>query len=142
MVLAAYREHSVAEVAASLGRTDSYVRKLRGGWRPGRVDEDLWQRLVKLRNELAHGEATGSAPASGHRPISEIPRGMDPVTWAAAQFDLLSRLAGDASATLVHYRRGRDFTPEELGEIGGAVLDAADTGPRQSGEPPRRASGD
>jgi hypothetical protein len=144
-VLTAYRDHSVAEVAASLGRTDSYVRKLRGGWRPRRVDDDLWQRLVTLRNEIVHGGALSptkgvreQAPPYDSRGTGRIPEGMDPVTWAAAQFDLLSRMAGDASSTLVNYRRSADFTPEELAAIGARVLEETAERERQDSLVPQK----
>lgn len=132
-VLKRHRKHTAAELAATLGVDDTYVGKLRRGWRPTRVRLDLWNRLLSLEAETRPGRRAEPAMAAG-----TIPEGMDPVTWAAAQFDLLSRMAGSASATLVHYRRGEDFTLEELGEIGGAVLQGEE--PRDSA-PAKRVSG-
>lgn len=47
-VLSAHSEHSGVELAAKLGVDKGYVSRLRGGWRPERVRNDLWIRLAAL----------------------------------------------------------------------------------------------
>jgi hypothetical protein len=47
-VLGSLDRFTGVEVASKLGVTDSYVGKLRSGWRPTRVREDLWRRLLSL----------------------------------------------------------------------------------------------
>lgn len=41
--------------AASLGVDNTYITKLRTGWRPSRVREDLWDRLVAVLASAARG---------------------------------------------------------------------------------------
>ena len=47
-VLARFAKHTGTELALKLGVVDSYVTKLRGGWRPVRVRGELWTRLREL----------------------------------------------------------------------------------------------
>lgn len=113
-ILASMREHSRKEIAASLGRSEGYVRRLLGGWRPERVDDLFYLRLEAL-DPTAHRRASAPAAAPAQHEIGSIPEGMDPVVWAAAQFDLLSRMAGSAGATLVEdHRRRRAVTPDDV----------------------------
>lgn len=47
-MLARYAQLSGSGLAATLGVADSYVTKLRGGWRPTRVRDDLLEKLSAL----------------------------------------------------------------------------------------------
>lgn len=47
-VLKSHEKDSGVELAVKLGVVDSYVTKLRGGWRPGRVRPELMARLLAL----------------------------------------------------------------------------------------------
>jgi hypothetical protein len=51
------------ELAAKLGVVDSYVTRLRGGWRPSRVREDLWRRLQSLDPDRSHNVVREVPPA-------------------------------------------------------------------------------
>ena len=64
-VLAKYATHSGQELAVKLGVVDSYVTKLRGGWRPSRVRDDLMAKL----SALDPGTGAGPGAAFERTPI-------------------------------------------------------------------------
>lgn len=107
-----------SEAGRLVGIHGSYI----GEWRDGKIPTRLHEKTRrKLLDALGHPASAGAgAPVTR----GSIPEGMDPVTWAAAQFDLLSRMAGDASATLVQHRRARPITPASM-DAGTAVVATA-----------------
>ena len=62
-VLNASVELTPSQLAARLGVVDSYVSRLRSGWRPTRVREDLWARLAALDPERSHHVVREVGPA-------------------------------------------------------------------------------
>lgn len=56
-VLANFESSTQTELAATLGVDSTYVGKLRGGWRPGRVRQEIHARLTQL-------DPTGASKAS------------------------------------------------------------------------------
>jgi len=64
-VLRRRAKHSNVELAVSLGVNESYVRKLRGNWRPARVREDLWRRLEALDEAGSPGAVREESPPYG-----------------------------------------------------------------------------
>lgn len=50
-VLIVHADRTNVELAATLRVTEGYVRKLRRGWRPSRVREDLMLRLMDLSSD-------------------------------------------------------------------------------------------
>lgn len=123
-------------VSRETGISESYIARWRKGQMPKhRLQTDTRSRLERVTK---YGRPTD---APHPHPTSAIPNGIDPVSWAAAKLDLISQIAGDASAQLVQYRRGRRFTPEELGAIGGAVVERQ-LAEEESEEPRKRVSGE
>ena len=125
-VLDAHAEHTASELAVSLGVDRSYVAKLRTGWRPARVREDLHARLVALD------------PAVRERGSAAGAQFYDGVLFAAeAMSATVTRLLAEARAGL---HRG-PLTPS-AGEVvvGMQALDAA-AAAEVSEHPPRRRKG-
>lgn len=110
-MLESHREHTASELAVSLGVDRSYVAKLRTGWRPTRVRDDLLGRLTALDPDARQSRAPGSAAF------------YDGVLFAAqAMSETVARLLAEARAGL----RPASLTPT-AGEVvvGMEALDAA-----------------
>lgn len=119
-----FEGHTNTEVAVRLGVVNSYVSKLRKGWRPKRVREDLWARLQQFDPA---GPAVSTQPAEFY----------DGVLFAAqAMSETVTRLLAEARAGL----RPASLTPT-AGEVvvGMQALDAAER--ELPGHPPRRRKG-
>lgn len=61
-VLGNHERHSNVEFAKMLGVTEAYIRRLRNGWRPGRIRQDLQLKLLSLdavRTQSVVRETTG-----------------------------------------------------------------------------------
>lgn len=90
-VLAKHAEHSSVELAASLGVVDSYVSKLRSGWRPTRVRPELHARLKALAGDVGAARSVREdAGAWGGAGSREYYRGkqdtlMDMMRWVVDQ---------------------------------------------------------
>jgi len=107
-VLAAHPDHSNVELGASLGVDESYVRKLRDGWRPSRVREELWHRL-----QSADPQVKQLNPASAEF--------YDGVLFAAqAMSETITRLLAEARAGLAPIRRA----PVEISDRARAATEA------------------
>lgn len=75
-VLARYAQLSGAGLAATLGVADSYVTKLRGGWRPTRVRDDLMEKLSALDPGAASSGAAFERPPAWGDESRDFYRGM------------------------------------------------------------------
>lgn len=92
-ILEAHPNHSNVELGASLGVDESYVRKLRDGWRPSRVREELWHRL-----KAADPESKVTSPGSAEF--------YDGVLFAAqAMSETVTRLLAEARIGLARPTR-------------------------------------
>ena len=89
-----YLERTAGEpartAALSLGVDSTYIAKLRGGWRPTRVREELWQRLVKEVGLRAGQVVREAAPAPFGAESRDFYRGkqetlMDVMRWVVDQ---------------------------------------------------------
>ncbi len=91
---------TLAEAAVSLGVHESYVSKLRRGWRPDRVREDLFQRLVAFISKGSRDAARVREEGAGYRGQSrEYLRGRQDVLseiirWAVDQQATIGPLLG------------------------------------------------
>lgn len=118
-VLARREEFSNVELAATLGVDESYVRKLRGGWRPSRAREDLWARLAALDPE-PRGRAAGAGQPDFYNGV---------LFAAQAMSETLTRLLAEARAGL---SPGGTPTAGEIAD-GLAALEAEDRRRAQGG---------
>lgn len=124
-----YLEMTVGEpartAALTLGVDSTYIAKLRGGWRPSRVREELWQRLVAVmasasRNALREGEVSYLAQSR------EYYRGkqdtlMDVMRWVVDQQSQIGRYLRAADEGPA---RGQSVTPSvDEAEAAEAILD-------------------
>lgn len=108
------------QAAVSLGVDDTYISKLRTGWRPSRVREDLWQRLVAVLSSAARQAVR--EPAVGYRGESrEYYRGkqdtlMDIMRWVVDQQSQIG--------AYLRHREGEAITPTvDEAEAAEAILD-------------------
>ena len=131
-VLGSHARHSSSELAVTLGVNESYVRKLRSGWRPSRVRADLLARLRLAADADASEQRDTVSPVAGS---SEF---YDGVLFAAqAMTETVTRLLADARAGL----RSADATPSAPSIAGGLAVrrtaarepDETATGPRSKG---------
>lgn len=113
-VLEAHQDRPGVELAGELGVVDSYVTKLRGGWRPTRVRDELWNRLRALDPQR---------PGATRQPDVFY----DGVLFA------VERMNKAIAELMADLRQGRQpvtglgpRTPDELADEAHAALEAAD----------------
>lgn len=137
-MLKAYAAHSGTELAATLGVEDSYVYKLRKGWRPTRVRDELWSRLQMLDPERSAPVAKEQSPPWGGESRDYF-RGMQDA--ALRMMRTVVDLQVEIGAAL---RQSPDLTPlgsPTAAEIadGLAALDAVDAQKAQAAKRGKRA---
>lgn len=137
-VLERYVESSPAELAAKLGVDKSYVAKLRGGWRPGRVRDDLWERLRLLDPAVTTARVAEATAGYGVPPSAHL------LALAATAREIM-RLVVDLQAQIGEALRSAapapaavptPLSPTELADQALAAVDAVKAAER--GAPGRR----
>lgn len=120
-----------SELAAAVGADAAYVRRWRGGYRPGRMGADLRERIIRY---LAQSGDVAAEPVA----LRESSAALDPVSVAVGKFQALEQMAQEMAR--IAAGAGRELRASASGPVGGAAHDSAPDAPSEAivpGEVPR-----
>jgi len=126
------------ETAVSLGVDNSYISKLRSGWRPTRVRKDLWQRLVAhVAGAARRATEVREGPGGYRGETHEYFRGqqdtlMDMMRWVVDQQADIGRYLRDPA------KSGDSRLSYEEVEAADAILDSMSPPRARKPEKPKK----